>query len=173
MKELSERAGVALQTFYRHFGTKDELLLAVMEENINRGARAMLSLAEALSDPVERLHMLTTMPIRSEYEEEDRRVLAWSARERQRLSGRFPAAVVEVHQAYRNTLRDAIESIVEGGLGYSVDPDLDATILQHEVMTVTHLIHGGGLDQDPEVVAERVWTLFWKGLCGAGSDSSS
>lgn len=166
VKQLSERAGIALQTFYRHFGTKDELLLAMLEENISRGTRGLLSEADAIGDPLERLHRLVTAPIVSDFDESGRRMLQWAARERQRLTARFPQAVFAVHLPYRAAVQQAIEAIVEAGRGSSADAALDAAIIQHEVMLLTHLTHGGGLDRDPETVAERAWELIHRGLAG-------
>ena len=54
-QELIKEAGVALQTFYRHFGSKDELLLAVLEENVEQGVDEMEAIAARESDPVEQL----------------------------------------------------------------------------------------------------------------------
>src|SRR5579859_7792774 len=37
IQELADRAGVAVQTFYRYFRTKDELLLVVFEDLLHEG----------------------------------------------------------------------------------------------------------------------------------------
>lgn len=164
VKQLSERAGVAVQTFYRHFGTKDELILALMEENIARGAARMRDEAARIVDPVARLRELTMLPITNAYDEAGVRSLQWASRERQRLMPRYAAAVDGVHQPYRMELQRAIEAVVEAGRGWSASPALDATIVQHLVLLMTHLTHVGGIDQTPDVVAGRIWSLVWQGM---------
>jgi AcrR family transcriptional regulator len=54
-QELAREAGVALQTFYRHFPSKDHLLAAVIEEEIAENAERMATAARDLPDPVARL----------------------------------------------------------------------------------------------------------------------
>src|SRR5262245_55280532 len=56
-QELIKEADVALQTFYRHFGGKDQLLLAVIADLIEAHCRALEERASVLDDPVERLHL--------------------------------------------------------------------------------------------------------------------
>ena len=54
--DLVKEAGVALQTFYRYFAGKDELLLAVIEDMVVEACAAYETRAEGIADPIERLH---------------------------------------------------------------------------------------------------------------------
>ncbi|ONH25663.1 TetR family transcriptional regulator [Pseudofrankia asymbiotica] len=54
-QELAREAGVALQTFYRHFPGKDQLLVAVIEDMIAENAERYAAAASHLDDPVARL----------------------------------------------------------------------------------------------------------------------
>lgn len=54
-QELAKEAGVAIQTFYRHFGGKDQLLLAAIEDLIAENAARYEEEARELPDPVARL----------------------------------------------------------------------------------------------------------------------
>ena len=91
VKELADRAGVALQTFYRHFGSKDELVLAVLEENVAQGVRDMEAIAAIEPDPVDQLRELIQQPIRMSTGHRNVRVgLRFHARERQRLVRALP-----------------------------------------------------------------------------------
>lgn len=164
VKEVTERAGVAIQTFYRHFGTKDELLFAMLEESMNQGTTNLLAKAAAFEDPVERLRALVIGPIVGPYDEANIRNLQWRARERQRLSERFPQAVEAVHEPYRSALITAIEVARAKGLASSDDPALDGNLIQHLVLTMTHVVHTSGIRQTPEVIAESVWQMCWRGL---------
>src|SRR6201995_3136491 len=65
-RELAREAGVAVQTFYRHFGGKDQLLLATLEDLHAASAAEYEEAARDLPDPLARLHqyvvsMLTSL----------------------------------------------------------------------------------------------------------------
>src|SRR2546423_10218460 len=64
-QELIKEAGVALQTFYRYFGSKDELLLAVIEEMIAESCALWRKQATGVDDPVERLRSYVTSALAS------------------------------------------------------------------------------------------------------------
>lgn len=54
--EVAVRAGVGLRSFYRHFGSRDELLLALFEEEARHGAELLRSALVGVPEPLERLH---------------------------------------------------------------------------------------------------------------------
>ena len=62
-QELVKEAGVALQTFYRYFESKDQLLVAVLEDLIGSQTRAREAQAAEISDPVARLRFYVTWPL--------------------------------------------------------------------------------------------------------------
>ena len=51
-QDLIKEAGIALQTFYRYFSSKDYLLLAVIEDVIDENCNAFREQAAKLSGPV-------------------------------------------------------------------------------------------------------------------------
>lgn|GEM_PF-774237 len=55
VQEVADRAGQSLRTFYQHFGSKNELLLAVFEEELRRHARTLENAVDRYTDPIERL----------------------------------------------------------------------------------------------------------------------
>src|SRR5262245_49679234 len=59
-QELVKEAGVALQTFYRLFAGKDQLLLAVFEDLIAQSCGEYEQVARELPDPVARLRFYVT-----------------------------------------------------------------------------------------------------------------
>ncbi len=59
MKEIADRAGVAVGTLYRHFPGKEEMLTAILREAI-AGKLAGIDAAEAIADPLAALRFLLT-----------------------------------------------------------------------------------------------------------------
>ena len=163
VKQVAKRANVALQTFYRHFESKDELLLAMFEEAIEQGAKPFITESAGLP-PVERLRHLLTTPLLLNYDERARRINRWRSRERQRLLDVFPHEVEAVVEPYRVAVVDAIVTLCETGEGTCDDPEIAATLVVHLVQTMTYAVHGGGLVVDPAELAEQVWRLCWQGL---------
>lgn len=53
--DVAERAGVSLRSFYRHFGGKDDLLLALFEEESATGAQILAERIAGHDDPLERV----------------------------------------------------------------------------------------------------------------------
>jgi AcrR family transcriptional regulator len=170
VKQVIERAGVALQTFYRYFGNKDELLLAMFEESMRDAATRFVVRRQA-KDPVQRLRQLVTQPILMDFDEQAQRVTRWRGRERQRLMEFFPDAVEAVYEPYRSAIAEAIVAVCAAGAGRCESPDLDARLILHLVQEMAHGVHGGGIGDPPKVVAERVWHMIWSGLGGTRSSA--
>jgi AcrR family transcriptional regulator len=164
VRQVTDRAQVALKTFYRYFGNKDELLLAMLEQSMREFADRFLEFAS--SDPVERLRYLVTTPIVMDFDDQSQRVTRWRGRERQRLLASFPDAVEAVYEPYRAAIAQAIIDVCDAGAGSCDAPDMDATLLLHLVREMAHGVHGGGIDDQPELVAERVWHMAWSALAG-------
>jgi AcrR family transcriptional regulator len=169
VKQVAQRANVALQTFYRHFGSKDELLLAMLEESISAGTQAFIA-DSAGRPPVERLRRLVTAPLLLPYDEHAQRIIRWRARERQRLLDVFPDAVEAVFEPYRVALVDAIVAVCGSGDAVCADPELAGTVVMHLVQTMTHAVQGGGLHAPPDAVAAQIWELCWSGLAARQED---
>jgi AcrR family transcriptional regulator len=55
MLEVAERAGMSLRTFYYHFGSKDDLLLAIIEESIRTHLDSIREAVQKESDPIGQL----------------------------------------------------------------------------------------------------------------------
>ncbi len=102
---------VALQTFYRYFGNKDELVLAMFEESMRRAAEQYGD--SGTEDPVERLRHIVSTPIIMHFGEQGRRMVRWRGRERQRLLEFFPDAVEAVYEPYRAAIASAIVDICQ------------------------------------------------------------
>jgi AcrR family transcriptional regulator len=164
VRQVIDRAGVALKTFYRYFGNKDELLLAMFEESMRVAAQRLLDFPS--EDAVERLQYLVTTPIVMDFDDRTQRVTRWRGRERQRLLEYFPDAVEAVYEPYRAAIAKAIVDVCDAGRGSCDAADMDAKLILHLILEMAHGVHGGGIDDAPGFVAARVWHLVWSGLGG-------
>jgi AcrR family transcriptional regulator len=164
VRQVIDRAGVALKTFYRYFGNKDELLLAMFEESMGVATERLLDFPT--EDTVERLQYLVTTPIVMDFDDRTQRVTRWRGRERQRLLEYFPEAVEAVYEPYRAAIAKAIVDVCDAGRGSCDEPDMDAKLVLHLVQEMAHGVHGGGIDDAPGLVAQRVWHMVRSGLMG-------
>lgn len=60
VQELVERSKMSLRSFYQHFASKDELLLAVFEEAIAGYVETLGAAIDATDDPLEQLRIYVT-----------------------------------------------------------------------------------------------------------------
>jgi TetR/AcrR family transcriptional regulator len=60
MQQVAERAGVSSKTIYRYFPGKDDLLLALIEEDCERGAVLLGMIVDRHTDPLARLEASVT-----------------------------------------------------------------------------------------------------------------
>ncbi len=60
VQEVVDRSGMSLRSFYHHFATKDDLLLALIEESVRRYITAIRPGVDAVDDPVDKLKALLT-----------------------------------------------------------------------------------------------------------------
>ena len=58
VSQVVAAAGTSLKSFYRCFTGKDELLVALFEDDARRGAAALLSMVDGEADPLERLRVV-------------------------------------------------------------------------------------------------------------------
>jgi TetR/AcrR family transcriptional regulator len=164
VKQVSERAGVALQTFYRHFGSKDELILAMLEESVIASVRELVALAEEAEDPVERLKRLLQFSFYETCAEADLRMFNWCSRERQRLAQRFPREIQASLEPFRTAVATTLHRLKAAGLIESQDPALDAVLIQQQVVSTFSMAQSRGTEYSAEELADRIWELTWRGL---------
>jgi TetR/AcrR family transcriptional regulator len=157
VKQLADRAGVALQTFYRHFGSKDELVLAVLEENVAEGVRDMELIADNDADPVEQLREMIQLPIRMSTSPEAFHRLRFHARERQRLSALYPTEVEAVFEPYRQLIERHIRAVDRAGSDVAADAAHDADIVMRLVAVYAHVIGTNALPWSAEECATLLW----------------
>ena len=163
-QELIKEAGIALQTFYRYFSSKDALVLAVIEDLIEENCLAYRAQAETIADPVERLRYYVTTTVHG---------LAapgsgptFITAEHFRLQTQYPAEVSQATQPYTDLLIDEINAAVSSGRLHPRDAGYSAWLITQLVMAVFHHYDCAGVDEPTDVIAERLWSFCYAALDG-------
>jgi len=166
-QELVKEAGVALQTFYRHFAGKDQLLLAVIEDMITEAAAAYEEGARDLDDPVERLHFYVTSVMRSLDDPGDAAVgPRFITAEHWRLHRLYPDELAQARKPFHDLVLREIEAASEAGLLHPASPEHDAWFLSQLVTSVYHHYAFATTKEPAADVAEHVWSFILSALGG-------
>ena len=166
--ELAAEAGVALQTFYRYFGSKDELLLAVIGDALIEACDRWAQALSELPDPLARLRYLLTITLeRLDGDSHDAAMSKFIVSTRWRLHRQFPKELAEAEKPFVDLLRMEVEAAVEAGLLNPPDPYWDSWFVTELVRSVYHYYafaeHSEGeLDE----IKERLWRFCLTALGG-------
>jgi AcrR family transcriptional regulator len=162
-QDLVKEAGVALQTFYRSFGGKDELLLAVLEDMIAEACTGFRRRAEAIDDPLERLRAHLGAVFAHLDDVPDRTAEArFIAVEHWRLAATFPDEIARATQPFRDLVRAEIAAAVERGQVRSPDPARDAWLLTQLVISTFH--HRSFVATEDPTLVDDLWRFCLRGL---------
>jgi TetR/AcrR family transcriptional regulator len=156
IQQLVEEAGVALQTFYRHFSGKDQLLLALLERSVAGFCGELRQATSEIDDPVERMHVYVTRPLGLQ-----RRGTTADARafthEHFRLFQLYPDEVSSATGAFAELVFEALEEARALGLVTSPDARRDAWMITELVMTTFHHYSFTDLGPDADAVIDHLW----------------
>jgi AcrR family transcriptional regulator len=166
-QELVREAGVAIQTFYRHFESKDQLLLAVLEDIITEEAARYEEAARELPDPVARLRYYVQVALSSlasdgTGEGGPRFITA----EHWRLHQLFPEETERATQPFAGLLARELRAAQQAGLLTTTDPDRDAGLMNILVRSAYHHYAYASQQEPAGAIAERVWEFCLAGIGG-------
>jgi AcrR family transcriptional regulator len=165
VQELVERSKTSLRSFYQHFGSKDELLLALFEEVIRATTADWRAEVQQQDDSVAGLELL---------------VLRLYAQSTDNTMGGMSRALTAYHlqlaesrpRDYARVLAPMQELIVElvesgvraGRFRADIEPETLAIILMQTLVAATHMhALGAHLTGEP-LDAERLWAFCLGGL---------
>ncbi|CUU55102.1 TetR family transcriptional regulator [Frankia sp. CcI49] len=164
-QELVKEAGVAMQTFYRHFTGKDQLLLAVIEDVVAESALRFEEAARAIPDPLSRLRYYLTTTVDGLFED-----IGWSrfvTSEHWRLRERFPKEIADADQPFTDLIERELRAAQDAGLLPPSDVGRDAEMVARVVMSVFHhyaFAHGRWSPQD---IGDYLWEFCLGGISRA------
>ena len=154
-QELIKEAGIALQTFYRYFPSKDHLLLALIEDVIDESCAVFQAQARMLSDPVERLRYYVTATVEGLTAAGSGPSFITS--EHFRLQTLYPDEVSRATQHYTDLLVEEIRDATAADRVHPSDPEYSAWLMTQLTMAVFHHYDCAGLDEPVDRIAERLW----------------
>ena len=165
IQQLLKEAGIALQTFYRYFEGKDQLLLAVIENMVEESCVAFKERAQDLPDPVSRLHSYITSVVTS-LDHGNTSGPRFITTEHWRLFPLFPEEVTRATKPFSDLLLGEIEAATEAGQLNARDAANDAWLINQLVMSVYHHYAFAVTDESKQVIADRLWAFLLAGLGG-------
>jgi AcrR family transcriptional regulator len=160
-------AGSSLKSFYRCFGSKDELLVALFADDARRGARALGAMVEA--QPTARRLRTAVVGLFSLLQVDGRRPYAAAlVAEHLRLVQSRPADLTAVLAPLVGLIEAELTAAARRGEIVSADPGADARIVFHLVLSHLHALVWHQIDDDPDVLSERLWGFCAAALSGPG-----
>lgn len=157
-QDVIKEAGVALQTFYRYYGGKDQLLLALIADLISDFADQLREASAAIDDPLDRLELYVRSTVAARRDSEAGGGARFITAEHWRLHERFPQEIVEATEPVTALVRETLEAGCESGAFTTDQPDADAWMITKLVMSVFH--HFAFVPDDPAAPDEdAVWTF--------------
>jgi AcrR family transcriptional regulator len=173
--QLIEKAGISQQTFYRYFRSKDELLLALLEEYLRDLSKRARADCERLADPLDRLSAAIRWPFAYIVDPGNVAYRGLITHEHLRLSLEYPEGVRTAAMPQQLLLRDFIlEAVAQGELPPSTGAHSNrlASYITGLMTTQVHSITLG-LDQtDPGEMADNLVRFCLAGI-GASSPGPS
>jgi AcrR family transcriptional regulator len=165
-QELVREAGVALQTFYRYFGGKDQLLLAVIEDVMVEACTEYERQARRLRDPLARLRFYVTTVVSSVGRHDEDGGPRFITTEHWRLHRLYPDELAEAIGPFTDLLLQEIRACMDAGRLKPPNPDYDAWLITQLAMAVYHHYAFAATDMSAEEIGERVWSFCLAALGG-------
>lgn len=132
--EIVAAAGSSNQAFYKHFRSKHELLVAVLDAGIERLAAYLVHRMEGAGDPVTAIREWLRGMLLQALDPDAAEATRPFALARGRLAEAFPAEVARSERRLTEPLRDAIAAARAQDRVVSSEPGQDAEALYHLAM---------------------------------------
>lgn len=167
-QELATEAGVALQTFYRYFSSKDELLLAVIGDTLTEACERWAEAGSELPDPLARLRFYLTSTLdRLDGSDNGAATARFIVSTRWRLHRTYSKELAAAEKPFVDLLRSEVNAAIKIGLLKPNDPEWDSWFLAELARSVFHFYaFAAHADGELDLVKERLWRFCLNGLGG-------
>jgi AcrR family transcriptional regulator len=157
VQDVLARADTSLQTFYRHFSGKDELLLAVLEEWVSTSADRFRSRARRHRDPVDQLESVIKGPFRPGGPAGPVGRARLIVSEHLRLVEHYPEEVRLADLPFKELVADMIRAAQSPGRFPGVEADDEAELINDFVRVRFHSMTLGLVQWSRATEGEMVW----------------
>jgi len=157
--QLVSAAGTSLKSFYRCFGSKDELVVALFAEDARLGAEALAASVAGCATPLERLRQAVVGLFRFLAVEGQLPYAAALVREHLRLAEAHPDQLRGVLQPFVGIFEDVLAQAQACGVVRPGDTGRDARTLFHLVLSHLHALICHQIDEPPTELAEELWAF--------------
>lgn len=152
--EVAARADVSLRTFYRHFAGRDELLLALFEEEVRQGVDLLVAAMDGARTPLRRVRrfvvgLCNLLETGSGY-------ASLLVREYLRLGERRPGELRTALDPFVDLLESELRAAAQAGELRPVDRH-DAVVVFTAVLAHVHASILFATDDDDRSSATRLW----------------
>jgi AcrR family transcriptional regulator len=159
-------AGSSLKSFYRCFGSKDELLVALFAEDARRGAEVLAAMVDA--EPTATRLRVAVVGLFTLLQVDGRRPYAAAlVAEHLRLAQRRPADLSAVLSPFVELIEAEVRAAAGRGEIASSDPGADARTVFHLVLSHLHALVWHQIEDDPAVLSQRLWEFCAAALAPA------
>jgi TetR/AcrR family transcriptional regulator len=171
-QDVIQEAGVALQTFYRYFGSKDQFLLALIGELIRDHCVVLAKSAERFTDPTARLEVYVRMTLAPLRATDGLTSARFITAEHWRLHQTCPAEVWAATQPVSDLIQAELEAGSAAGTLSPHNPERDAWLMTKTIIGAYH--HYAFQPDDPAIATldDDVWS-FCLAAAGGRPRSSS
>lgn len=149
LDQVADLADLARNTLYSHFGTKDELVDAIVRPALEQGLRELRKLARA--HPRERIDGILKLYLRLWEQHGDALRIAY------RLHSLPPGPLAELHGAFAQGVLAALKSAARAGILRVSEPPIAARVVMRVAIPLLELYEG--YDD-----AERLFVESMRGL---------
>jgi TetR/AcrR family transcriptional regulator len=158
-QELVVEAGVALQTFYRYFASKDELLLAVIGDAMTEACDRWGAAAAEITDPMDRLRFFVTAPLEQfDGEGHEAAGIRFVTATHWHLHRVFPNELAEAGKPYVDLMVAEVNNAADSGLLRPRNPEWDAWFIVELLRSICHYYaYAATGEDDLDVTKENVW----------------
>lgn len=157
-QELVAEAGVALQTFYRYFASKDELLLALIGDAMTEACDRWATAAADLPDPLQRLRFYLTAPLERFGDGHEAAGMRFIVSTHWHLHRIFPKELAEAEKPFLDLVLAEVNTAAACGLIRPRDPEWDAWFVVELLRSVYHYYaYAARADDDLNAIKENLW----------------
>src|SRR5262245_48954010 len=157
-QDVIKRAGVSLQTFYRYYGGKDQLMIALLGDLIRGHVDNLVRLTAGVDDPVARLELYVRSTLGSLEGPEALAGAQFVTAEHWRLNQRHPQELSAAVRPFTDLIAAELEAGRAAGRLAPRDPARDALLMTLTILGAYH--HYAFVpDEGVETLADDVWAF--------------